>query len=127
MTMHNQTKTYPAYLECGDVRWFKFAVPRTGEKIWCPSCDEYVTVGMPASVETLGFYPDYMWSCTRKVKLYYGKCETGDCDYTTRHHDWFKLKPLMETHHLRAHSTSALITRAIEVPKPLPRNSPPPF
>lgn len=121
----------PVPLECGHKRWFKYGVqlPRTGEQIWCTNCADYMTVGVPLNDETLGYFPDYDWSCRRKAKLYYGKCEVVGCEYEARRGDWFTLKPLMESHHLRAHSGSSLLTtRTFPVDVPLsPRGTPPPF
>ncbi len=128
--MTSKRLTRPVHLECGHKRWFAFGVqlPRTGENIWCPNCAEYMIVGVPLQDETLGFFPDYAWSCRRKTKLYYGKCETPECGYESRDGDYFKLKPRMELHHIHAHSSSSLVSaRATVVDQPLPRNSPPPF
>lgn len=122
--------TRPVHLECGHKRWFRYGVqlPRTGESIWCPGCADYMTVGVPLNDETLGYFPDYDWTCRRKVKLYYGTCAVAECGYMSRHSDWFKLKPIMERHHLHEHSSSTLLQgNTIVVDVPLPRNSPPPF
>ena len=124
------TRTKGVRLECGHTRWFKHGTPTpfAGEEIWCPGCDAYIPVGVPAWIESLGYFPDYDWSCKRKDKWYYGYCLVDGCGYVGKNRDWFKLKPHMEHHHLHVHTTSSLIqTHAIEVPAPLPRNSPPPF
>lgn len=102
-------------LECGDVLWFRIAIPQYGEKLWCSKCHDYMTVGQPSHVTTLGFFPDYMWECVKAEGIFTGRCvHDPKCGHEETDRNWERLKKTMETHHLHAHSRSVLIFTTIE-------------
>jgi len=123
---YNQAKS--VQLECGDVLWFRVAPPQTGEKVWCRKCDEYVTVGQPSHVTVLGFFPDYMWTCTKADGGFIGLCVHDDeCKHLRMNRDWTTLKKQMEKHHLHVHAGSALVFQTVERPMTYDTNATPPF
>jgi len=113
----NYNAAQSVQLECGDVLWFRVALPQTGEKVWCRKCDEYVTVGQPSHVTVLGFFPDYMWTCTKEGREFLGRCvHDNECGFMHAHRDWTTVKKRMEKHHLHVHAGSALIFTTVERP-----------
>lgn len=121
-------------LECGHEFWTNSPAPSKGELAYCSSCADYVHVGPTVNRIGVEIYADYDWQCegVRGVG-FVGTCLATGCiigngqPYRQEERwDYYALKANMETHHLRHHSGSSLITRDIKIVS-IPLTDEPPF
>jgi hypothetical protein len=113
-------------LGCTHERWFiPAALPHAGERIWCPRCERYETVG-PEGVEFGRSYQEEFWSEPFRTG-YRGGCLFDGCGFvsTGKVTNWFRLREIMHAHYMREHTRFGATVFAIV--DRLPKNSPPPF
>ena len=114
-------------LDCEHILWLRSPLPSPGDELYCRPCGAYQTVG---PTRTHGkAYELSEWSWQQQGGVFVAYCEAGDCQETREHRNWYALRDVMDSHHIRVHSHSSLI---FGIPKAIPklnlrRNAPPPF